>query len=170
MASSIDPANFGKDRSKSDLSHFAEWFDHFGVEFIVIGGQAETLMGSPRVTFDVDLCYRRSPDNHKRLATALQTLDVKLRNVPPEVRFQLDARTLALGASFTTSLVDLDLLGWVEPIGDFDALVKKCENLSHRERERQSDRPRRPDHDQTPYQPVQGPRFAVSVARNQTHP
>jgi hypothetical protein len=26
------------------------------VEFIVIGGQAEMLMGSPRVTYDVDVC------------------------------------------------------------------------------------------------------------------
>lgn len=26
------------------------------VEFLVIGGQAEYLFGSPRVTYDVDLC------------------------------------------------------------------------------------------------------------------
>jgi len=31
-----------------------------GVEFMVIGGQAEALMGSARVTYDVDLCYRRT--------------------------------------------------------------------------------------------------------------
>jgi len=27
-------------------------------EFIVVGAQAETLMGSSRVTYDVDLCYQ----------------------------------------------------------------------------------------------------------------
>ena len=41
-----------------------------GVEFIVVGGQAEALMGSARVTYDVDLCYRRTPQNLERLATA----------------------------------------------------------------------------------------------------
>ncbi len=52
------PNNAG---TKSDLRKIAEVMLHHGVEFIVIGGQAETLMGSPRVTLDVDLCYRRSP-------------------------------------------------------------------------------------------------------------
>lgn len=28
-----------------------------------MGGQAEALMGSSRVTYDVDLCYRRTPEN-----------------------------------------------------------------------------------------------------------
>jgi len=30
--------------------------------FIVVGGQAETLMGSSRVTYDVDLCYQAHDD------------------------------------------------------------------------------------------------------------
>ena len=34
------------------------------------GPQAEALMGSPRVTYDVDLCYRRTPENLERLARA----------------------------------------------------------------------------------------------------
>ena len=39
-----------------------------GVEFVVIGGQAETMLGSPRVTFDTDLCHRKTEQNLKRLA------------------------------------------------------------------------------------------------------
>jgi hypothetical protein len=99
------------------------------VEFIVIGGQAESLMGSPRVTYDVDLCYRQSPENHERLSAALKGLSVRLRNAPEVLPFKLDARTFGLGSNFTfkTSIVDLDLLGWVEPIGNYDALLKKCQ-------------------------------------------
>src|SRR2546426_2222366 len=53
-----------------------------GVEFIIVGGQAEALMGGARVTYDVDLCYRRTPDNLERLATALGTLNLTLRGAP----------------------------------------------------------------------------------------
>jgi hypothetical protein len=108
---------------------FVEWFAPFGVEYIVIGGQAETLMGSPRVTFDVDLCYRQTPKNHERLSAALKGLNIRLRNAPPDLPFTMDARTLAMGSNFTfeTSVVDLDLLGWVEPIGNYDALLQNCQ-------------------------------------------
>ena len=68
-----------------------------GVEFIVVGGQAEALMGSARVTYDVDLSYRRTPQNLERLATALSTLNLTLRGAPPELKFRLDAQALALG-------------------------------------------------------------------------
>jgi len=99
------------------------------VEFIVIGGQAETLMGSPRVTYDVDLCYLRTPENLVRLAAALKALGARLRNVPADVPFILDARTLDMGCNFTfhTSIVDLDILGYVEPIGDYHDVERSSE-------------------------------------------
>jgi hypothetical protein len=56
------------------LEAIAALFARQGVEFLVIGGQAEYLFGSPRVTYDVDLCYRRSAENLERLARALQAL------------------------------------------------------------------------------------------------
>ena len=77
MENSTGPSNSDSGKAKSDLQLFAELFAKFGVEFIVVGGQAEVLMGSPRVTYDVDLCYRRSPENHERLAAALQGLHVR---------------------------------------------------------------------------------------------
>ncbi len=42
---------------QSPLEHFCAVLAEHGVEFIVVGGQAEALMGSARVTYDVDLCY-----------------------------------------------------------------------------------------------------------------
>jgi hypothetical protein len=35
------------------------------VPVVVIGGQAEALYGSTRVTFDVDLCYRKEGEDLK---------------------------------------------------------------------------------------------------------
>jgi len=44
-------------------------------------------MGSARVTYDVDLCYRRTSDNLERLAAALRTLSLALRGAPLDLKF-----------------------------------------------------------------------------------
>jgi hypothetical protein len=99
------------------------------VEFLVLGGQAESLLGGARVTFDTDLCYRRDAENLRRLAEALRELKPTLRGAPPGLPFRIDAESLALGSNFTfrTSLGDLDLLGYVEPIGGYDDLAPRAE-------------------------------------------
>jgi hypothetical protein len=103
-----------------------------GVVFLVVGGQAEVLMGSPRVTYDTDLCYRRSPENLERLAAALQEIKATLRGAPADLPFVLDARALAFGNNYTlnTSLGPLDLLGWVEPLGTFESLLPLSETYT----------------------------------------
>lgn len=114
---------------KSALELLAEVLLAHGVEFIVIGGQAEALLGSPRVTYDVDLCYRRTKENLERLAAALRNLAVALRGAPGDLPFQIDARSLALGSNFTltTRFGALDLLGHLEPLGGYDEIVAKAE-------------------------------------------
>lgn len=84
-----------------------------GVEFIVIGGVAGQLLGSPLNTFDIDICYARETPNLERLATVLVGLGASLRGAPAGLPFQLDSRTLRNGDSFTflTSLGALDILG-----------------------------------------------------------
>jgi len=85
-----------------------------GVSFVVIGGYAASVLGSPVVTGDLDICYARDADNLERLAAALRELGARLRGpgVPDDLPFQLDARTLQLGNSFafTTSGGRLDAL------------------------------------------------------------
>jgi predicted nucleotidyltransferase len=109
---------------KSALELISEVLITNGVEFIVVGGQAELLFGSPHVTYDVDLCYRRTAGNLQRLAQALATLTPRLRGAPDNLPFVMDEQTLKLGCNFTltTSLGDLDLLGYLEPLGDFEAI------------------------------------------------
>jgi len=117
------------DSEKSALELLAEVLLAHGVEFIVVGGQAEVLMGSPRVTYDVDLCYKRTAENLERLAMALRGLAVQLRGAPGDLPFQIDSRSLALGSNFTltTRLGDLDLLGYLEPLGGYEAIASRAE-------------------------------------------
>jgi hypothetical protein len=114
----------------SDLEKIATILLRHGVEFLVVGGQAEILMGSPRVTYDTDLCYRRTRENLNRLAEALKELQPKLRGAPPDVPLVLNADALALGNNYTfdTSLGPLDLLGWLEPVGTYEALAPQSES------------------------------------------
>src|SRR5215472_8292128 len=110
------------DTVRPRLVSIADHLLRHGVEFLVIGGQAAVLHGSPLPTIDVDLCYRRTTENLERLAPALRELHPTLRGAPPDLPFRLDAQSLALGANFTfnTDCGPLDLLGWVEPLGTYD--------------------------------------------------
>lgn len=116
--------------SSHPLRKVIETMARHGAEYLIIGGQAESLMGSPRVTYDVDLCYRRDSENLKKLASALAELNVSLRGAPPGLPFRADAKTLEAGFNFTleSTAGALDLLGDVVPIGDFDAVAAHAEN------------------------------------------
>lgn len=96
------------------------------VEFVVIGGIAGRLLGSPTITNDLDICYARNDENHARLAEALMVLNARLRGVDEEVPFQLDAKTIANGDSFTfiTDAGSLDVLGTPSGTDGFDDLVR----------------------------------------------
>src|SRR5438309_3743975 len=82
------------------------------VEFIIVGAFAAILQGSVIATSDLDICYRRTIPNMKRLAAALTRLKAELRGAP-DVPFILDGRTLSQGMNFTftTGVGDIDTLG-----------------------------------------------------------
>jgi predicted nucleotidyltransferase len=116
---------------KPRLLEVAEHLERHGVAFVVIGGQAAALHGSPLATFDVDLCYQRTRVNLERLAAALAELHPSLRGAPADLPFRLDAYSLALGANFTfdTDAGPLDLLAWVEPLGSYEELLPQAERM-----------------------------------------
>ncbi|MCI0335033.1 MAG: hypothetical protein L0228_17635 [Planctomycetes bacterium] len=117
---------------QSDLEKISAILLRHEVEFLVVGGQAEVLMGSPRVTYDTDLCYRRTQANLEHLARALEEIKPSLRGAPPDLPFVLDARALAFGNNYTlnTSMGPVDLLGWVEPLGNYESLLPASETYS----------------------------------------
>ena len=101
------------------------------VRFVIIGGAAAAAHGSAFPTFDLDICYDRSRDNIKRLASALELFHPRLRGVVNNLPFQLDASTIANGMNLTltTDLGDIDLLGEVTGIGGYEMAKTLSVNL-----------------------------------------
>ena len=95
------------------------------VECVIIGGVAAAIHGSLILTNDLDVCYARNPENLNRLAVALQSVNAKLRNAPPDLPFILDAETLKHGLNFTfaTDAGSIDLFGEVRGVGCFEDVV-----------------------------------------------
>lgn len=83
-----------------------------GVDYVLIGGLAAVLHGSPLPTVDADICPSSAPDNLKRLAGALVELDARIRtpDTAGGVPFPRDA----------TFLSGVNLLNLVTRVGDLD--------------------------------------------------
>jgi Nucleotidyl transferase of unknown function (DUF2204) len=75
-----------------------------GVDFVVIGGVAGLAHGSARVTFDVDICYKRTPENIRRFCDTPAPLHPRLRGAPEGLPFCLDPETVKAGLN---SLLEL---------------------------------------------------------------
>ena len=97
----------------------------YKVNCVIVGGVAAAIHGSLLLTNDLDVCYARDPANLKQLAAALQTVHAKLRNAPEGLPFILDAETLRRGLNFTfaTDIGDLDLLGDVPGVGQYEVVA-----------------------------------------------
>jgi hypothetical protein len=96
----IDPASLV---TEFDPLHALRTLTDHRVRFVLIGGYAAALRGSPMMTGDVDVCHAHDQDNLERLAEALTELGATLRGAPPDLPFQPDAKTLAAGDHFTFS-------------------------------------------------------------------
>lgn len=116
------------------MTHFAQVLNLLGsagVEFIVVGGVAANAHGSVRATDDLDLVYRRTPENISRLVKALEPINPYLRGAPPGLPFRLDQPTVTAGLNFTliTSLGALDLLGEITGGGGYEQLLSHTESV-----------------------------------------
>ena len=85
-----------------------------GVDFVVIGGIAAVLHGSPRVTRDLDVCFARDEANLAVLGRALGELHARLRGVSDDVPFVVDGDTLRR----------IEMLTLETDAGDFDVLAR----------------------------------------------
>ena len=103
-----------------------------GVEFIMVGGAAATAHGSARLTQDLDIVYRRSPENIARLAACLAPYHPYLRGAPPGLPFRLDGDTIERGLNFTliTDLGSLDLFGEIMGGGWYEDLQRDTIELA----------------------------------------
>jgi hypothetical protein len=102
-----------------------------GVEFIVVGGVAAGALGAARVTLDLDVVYRRTPENLTRIVDALKPYAPYPRGAPPNLPFQWDRRTVEFGLNFTldTTIGYIDLLAEITGGGAYDDLLPHAVRL-----------------------------------------
>jgi hypothetical protein len=85
-----------------------------GVDFVIVGGIAATLVGSARDTFDLDVCPALDSGNLDSLGKALLELEARLRGVEEAVPFTPDGRAL-----WNVDLLTLDTVA-----GPLDILMR----------------------------------------------
>jgi hypothetical protein len=109
----------------TDFGALLAALEQAGVEFLVVGGAAATAHGSARLTVDLDLVYRRTPENLGRVINVFRDLSPYPRGAPAGLPFQWDEKSLAQGLNFTlsTRLGAVDLLGEITGGGGYDALL-----------------------------------------------
>jgi hypothetical protein len=86
--------------------------DRHSVDYVLIGGLAAVVHGSPLPTLDADICPSRDIENLGRLAASLDELEARVRtpDTPDGVKFPRDA----------TFLSRIELLNLVTSAGDLD--------------------------------------------------
>jgi predicted nucleotidyltransferase len=97
------------------------------VRFVLIGGLASQVHGSPSLTGDVDICFALDGENLDRLSGALAALSAIRRGIDPGVTAPIDRRALRAEDRFTlsTRYGDLDLLAHPDPRLDFPSLLAR---------------------------------------------
>lgn len=95
-----------------------------GVDFVLIGGLAAQVHGSPSLTGDIDICHSLERANLDRLARALGRLVAVRRMMPTGIDAPVDSLALRAGDVFTltTRFGDLDLLAHPDPEMGYERL------------------------------------------------
>ncbi len=108
-----------------------------GVDFVVLGGFAAVVHGSPLPTEDIDVIPARNADNLERLATALQRLGATIRTGADAAETRIDAAFIANMPhmlNLVTDYGDLDLV--FSPAGalaDYEAWMERSRHARLRE-------------------------------------
>jgi hypothetical protein len=102
------------------------------LRFVVIGGVAERLLGSPRTTDDFDICPSTSRENLQRLAAALNELEARFRTEGAPGGFEPPEQWNARSFGSYTSLALITRYGffdvWFRPdgTGGYTDLIKRA--------------------------------------------
>lgn len=110
-----------------------EVLNRHGVDYVLIGGLAATLHGSPLRTGDVDVCPAKNTENLRRLARALIELQARVRTEAVEggLAFSCDAEFLAQVSllNLETSAGDVDLTFSPSGTSGYDDLRASAERF-----------------------------------------
>lgn len=97
------------------------------VDFVIVGGLAVSVHSSGYITRDFDFAYLRTPENLRKIVAAFADYNPRPRGFPENLPYVWDERTLLSGTNFTlqTSIGDIDMLGEVSGIGDYQAVKRE---------------------------------------------
>jgi hypothetical protein len=105
----------------------------YKVDFVMIGGLAARLHGSPTVTNDLDICHDQSAANLKQVARALAEMGASLRLPDPteRVAVPIDDRLLAATQNLTlsTEFGSLDLLARPAGTDGYEDVIRSAVTL-----------------------------------------
>jgi hypothetical protein len=107
----------GVSRPEFALSRLLRRLVQADVDFVVVGGVAVVVHGSPRFTKDLDICYATDQANLDRLGSVLVDLGARLRGVEEDLPFVSDSRTLAQAQMLTLTTPDGDIDLLADPEG-----------------------------------------------------
>lgn len=101
-----------------------------GVDYVLIGGLAGVLHGSPAMTNDADIVPSRTDENLRRLSEALRALGARLRSVAEPEGVAFDPHPVLLAAmsvvNTTTRCGDLDIAFVPDATDGYDDLITRA--------------------------------------------
>lgn len=98
------------------------------VRYVLVGGIAATLRGSPSMTYDIDVAPEQSVENLKRLAAALTDLGAVRYTEPDEdIALPHPDEFHARVEQFASPIGYIDVLRELRAIGGYDRLVTAAE-------------------------------------------
>jgi hypothetical protein len=117
-----------------DFLAVLEVLGRHGVESLVVGGVGAVLAGAPIVTGDVDILFRRTPENARRLLGALREMqavyrDPAGRHIEPSVERLLSSRLSLLWTKFGY----LDVLAEIGAGRDYEQLLPRSADVELRD-------------------------------------
>lgn len=127
------PSNRSRKPTHADLSAIIEGLIKAEVKFILVGGLAAVIQGSPMTTLDVDIVHERSADNIARLFNFLTSIGAIFRRpddkiIPP---VEKDFSNLTHGL-LTTRFGPLDVLAVIEEGKAYEDLIGHTVELDFR--------------------------------------
>lgn len=123
----------GKKTTSADLSAIIEGLIKADVKFILVGGLAAVVQGSPVTTMDVDIVYNRSSENISKLFTFLKSIDAIYRRLDNKIIVPREEDFSGMGhALFSTRLGPIDVLAFIEQEKTYEDLFKHTVEIEFR--------------------------------------
>jgi len=116
-----------------DLSALLEGLVEADIKFILVGGLAAVVQGSPVTTMDVDIVHNQSSENIGKLFKFLKAIDAIYRRPNNKVIEPREEELSEIGhALFTTRLGPLDVLAVIEEGKTYEDLLEYTVEIEFR--------------------------------------